>query len=185
MKVKNIIALLCITLLLSCTTIQRNYQKSSFRISSVNNVLVFPFENLSSHPFAGEIVTSNFITELRLLNKVDIIDANLLPDKIKYQFIDTIFAGNGVPKDLDSQLKIAVDCKANTVLRGKVTEYKYKKGLGEEAVFGLNIELINVYSRDVVWQSSISLAGSVMGIGGDSVNKYSLKGIKKIIERLE
>lgn len=176
-------------LLLSLVTMQcasySIYNRPDFRVASAGKIFVYQFENLTSHAHAGEIVTANFITELRSFIPNEILDALFIVNK------DTeITTKNGFTIDLNltsvnDKIKLAKKFSAALIIIGKVTEFKYKKGLGEEPVVGLNVQMIRVDSREVVWQASISVAKHVFGWGEQSLNEYSQRAVQKVIETLK
>ena len=171
--------------LMSCVSTNHTFVKSALFPESSGFILVFPFENLSSHQNGGEIATANFITELRSAFSFNILDAEFLVTK---ETDDN--AAMSVETDLSllsmyNKIKLAMRKKADFIITGKVTEFKYKKGLGEEPFVGLNVQMIDVKSRSVVWHSSISITKGLFSIGEHSLNNYSQKAVHKMLKKLK
>jgi TolB-like protein len=171
--------------LLSCISTHHTFIKSELFPESSCFIIVFPFENLSSHQNGGDIATANFITELRSAFHFKILDAEFLVIK------DTDDNSNLTSEtDLSlismyTKIKLAMKKKADFIITGKVCEFKYKKGLGEEPVVGLNVQMIDVKSRNIVWHSSISVTRGPFGIGEHSLNNYCQRAVHQMLKKLE
>ncbi len=168
-----------------CCTSHRNYIKPKFDVSASGLVIVYPFENLSSHPNGGDIVTANFLTELRSKFSFKILDADFIVinstnKKIKDESdLDITFL------NINDKIKLAKKKNADFIIYGKVTEFKYKKGLGEEPVVGLNVQMVNVNTLEVVWHASVSITKGFFRLKEQSLNRYSQRAVKKILKKLK
>ncbi len=163
----------------------RSFLNASYKPASVGLVVVFPFENLSTHPNGGDITTANFITELRSSTPFSILDASFLEQKqleVEGEPLEKIDVSQ---LSLEEKIKRAASANADAIVTGKVTEFKYKKGLGEEPVVGLNVQMVQLKTRDIIWSASISVTGGFMNWSEQSLNKYSQKAVKKLICRLK
>ena len=171
--------------LISCISTHHTFIKSELFPESSRFIIVFPFENLSSHQNGGEIATANFITELRSAFPFKVLDAEFLVIK------DTDDNSNiNIETDLSllnmyNKIKLAMRKKADFIITGKVCEFKYKKGLGEEPVVGLNVQMIDVKSRNIVWHSSISVTKGPFSIGEHSLNNYCQKAVYQMLKKIK
>ncbi|MBF0431476.1 MAG: hypothetical protein HQK83_09370 [Fibrobacteria bacterium] len=159
----------------------RSFLKTDYKPAAVGLVVVYPFENLSTHPGGGDITTANFITELRSTTAFSILDASFLAQKkieIEGESLEKIEVSQ---LSLEEKIKQAAAANADAIITGKVTEFKYKKGLGEEPVVGLNVQMIQLKTREVIWSASISVTGGFMSWSEQSLNNYSQKAVKHLV----
>ncbi len=182
--------------LVSCKY-HRYYIKEDFNPQDINLLLVFPFENLTAHANAGEIVTEIFISELRRDNKFTILagpqlDIKLLAyqKKIQKQHKNDSFKleQNSISEMglLSNEMtaysfKIARVLKADAVIFGKITEFRYKKGLGEEPVIGITIQMISS-KLETLWNSSISITQRRFSLSESSLCKLAQIACKKMVK---
>ncbi|MGD9200184.1 MAG: DUF4136 domain-containing protein [Chitinispirillia bacterium] len=171
--------------LMSCVSTHHTFIKSEYFPASPCFIIVFPFENFSSHQNGGEIATANFITELRSAFSHKVLDAEFLVIKDTDDNSDISIETDLSLLSIYKKTKLAMRKKADFIITGKVTEFKYKKGLGEEPVVGLNVQMIDVKSRNIVWHSSISITKGPFSIGEHSLNSYSQKAVYKMLKKLK
>jgi TolB-like protein len=131
---------------------------------------VLPLVNLTSYPNAGRIVGDLLTTELYALTDFKIMERTEMLAKLK-----------GEEDDLDEVLDRAVALKVgkqlgvDTVIFGSVTEYRYKRGLDEDPVVGINIRMLDVKSDKILWAGSNSGTGGCFWFCEDSLNRLAQK----------
>ncbi|MFH1761891.1 MAG: hypothetical protein ABIA63_12405 [bacterium] len=163
--------------LCGCSTFYRCFKKENYNVNKVGTIMVFPFKNLSSHPNGGEIVTANFITELRT--------ATTFPVKTPLIASDNDVESETPFLTLEKKLEYAKSQNSVTLITGLVTEFKYKKGLGEDPVVGFTCEMTDVQTGEVIWQSSISVTSGFFNFGDFSLNKYCQKAAKVMVNTIK
>ena len=147
--------------------------------SDAPQVAVLPFENLSEHPNAGQILTRLMSTELYRQGSFQIREESVLHQQLRD-------GKNGseqirsVPRAQQLAHKLGVDA----VLLGSVTEYRYQHGLREEPVVGLSVRLVRSCDGQVVWASSQSVNGRGF-IHRDSLNQAAQRVVYNLAKELE
>jgi hypothetical protein len=61
----------------------------------------------------------------------------------------------------------------DTVIYGSVTEFRYKRGLDENPVVGINLRMLDVNTRQVLWAGSKSGTGGCFWFCEDSLNRLA------------
>jgi curli biogenesis system outer membrane secretion channel CsgG len=139
-------------------------------------VAVLPLVNLTSYPHAGRIVGDLLTTELYASTRFRIMERTSLLEALK-----------GASTDLDEvldntvALKIGRDLGVDTVVFGSVTEYRYKRGLDEDPVVGINIRMLDVKSREIIWAGSSSDTGGCFWFCEDSLNRLAQKVCRDMV----
>lgn len=155
--------------LAACSTNKHYLLQSKEIHSKARTVIVLPFVNLTSYPHAGRIASNLMTTELYARTPFQIMEQTQLLEKLK-----------GSETDLDEALdktvavKIGKQVGVDTVIYGTVTEFRYKRGLDERPVVGINVRMLDVKSRQVLWAASRSKTGGHFWFGEDSVNELAL-----------
>ncbi|MFH0920918.1 MAG: hypothetical protein V1913_11215 [Fibrobacterota bacterium] len=181
MKRPTLPALLCTlaaTLLVSGCAMERAFLKKDYSAAGTGLAVVFPFENLSTNAGGGDVATADFITELRRASLFPVTEAALLARPAAN-------AAQPVPDlatlPMDHKFELAKAANADAVIIGKVTEFKYKSGLGEEPVVGLNVQMIKVATGEVVWNGSISVTGGLFSFAEPSLNRYAQIAARRLV----
>ena len=152
---------LCMMLAAGCA-VQRGYRAKGLDLATLGPVAVIPFENLSGHPRAGAIVAEHFVMELYTLKRVDLIPHDVLLKRLKPM--------EGKAMDF---AEVARALGARSIVWGTVTEYMYKRSLGEEPVIGVSIRLIDPRTGRALWKGSRSQSGRYSWIREDSLSRLS------------
>jgi hypothetical protein len=133
---------------------QTSYMDSQRLSAKARVVAIAPFINLTTYPNAGLISAKLAGAELRQLNVTRVIG------------LDEVIAGAGLNdiqleemKDLSPVIKAARELKANTLLKGSVTEYRYVPGVYDRPSVGLVLELMDLKSQKVLWSATIARSG--------------------------
>ncbi|MFP4520774.1 MAG: hypothetical protein ACLFQK_01380 [Fibrobacterota bacterium] len=174
-KIKIFSLILLITFISGCVH-QRQFLKKGFNPAAAGLVLVFPFENLTPDPNAGKIATSVFTAELRS-------KGTILLREYKKSEKDEI-SDAGIFDEID-YLSEAKKSGAESYLTGTVTEYKYKKGLGEEPVVGLTSRLTNTATSEVLWESSISVTPGLGSLKEQSLSRFLQIAAEKMTKAIK
>lgn len=159
----------------SCS-FNQDFVKGAAIRSGNRMVAVLPLVNLTSYPHAGRIVGDLLTTELYASTRFMIMERTAMLEALK-----------GESSDLDEvmdrtvALKIGRDLGVDAVIFGSVTEYRYKRGLDEDPVVGINIRMLDVKSRDIIWAGSNSGAGGCFWFCEDSLNRLAQKVCRDMV----
>jgi len=94
------------------------------------------------------------------------------------EMLETLKGGE---EDLDTvldktvALRIGKRLGVDTVIYGSVSEYRYKRGLDEAPVVGINVRMLDVESGKVLWAESRSATGGWPWLWEDSLNRLAQK----------
>lgn len=141
------------------------------------SIAVLPFENFSSHPYAGQIVAQLIATELytrRLFTQVEESDVRR---RLAEKRLDSKDLGREtVARDLAEAL--AVDA----VLVGTVQDFGYRYGLRPDPVVAVTARLVGK-DGTVHWSGSFGELGVASG-GGDTVTATAQRLATILADRL-
>lgn len=152
-------------LLASCTATYSTLSVPVKDYNSSSKLALLPLVNLTSHPNAGRIVGDILATELYARTDFQLMERTEMSEKLQGDAKDIESA-----VDNASALKLAAKVGADTVIYGSVSEYRYKRGLDEEPAVGINLRLLDVARKRVIWMGSISAASSCFFMCRDSLN---------------
>jgi polysaccharide biosynthesis protein PelC len=169
---------LAATLMLSGCVMERAFVKKDFSAAGAGLTVVFPFENLSTNAGGGDISTANFLTELRRAGLFPVAEATMV---VKPAADAKEPLGDLSALPMERKMELARALNADAVITGKVTEFKYKSGLGEEPVVGLNVQMVKVATGEVVWNGSVSVTGGLFSFVEPSLNRYSQIAARKLV----
>ncbi len=135
------------------------------QLAQFNRVAVFPFENLSSDPEAGDRVTNMVVSELHNVNVLNVVE----PGEVQ-QFIIRSRIRFASQLDLDLIREASRQLNADGIMFGCVNEYDViPTDLGPLPAVSLTVRLVNASNGDIVWASTYSLQGdykeTFFGIG--------------------
>ena len=171
-----VIILLVFVSLVSCSY-QQDYVKGKEIHAKARWVAILPLVNLTSHPNAGRIVTDLLSTEIYATTEFEILEQTEMLAKFK-----------GKETDLEEVLEKAVALKVgkslgvDTIIFGSVTEFRYKRGLDEDPVVGINIRMLDVKNDRVLWAGSKSSAGGCFWLCEDSLNRLAQKVCNDLVK---
>lgn len=161
---------LFILLFVAACEYRQAYLKSDEIHSKTRLVALLPLVNLTSHPNAGRIVGDLLTTELYALSGFSIMERTEMLEMLK-----------GDEDDLDAvldkavALKVGRKLKVDTVIFGSVSEYRYKRGLDEDPVVGINVRMLDVDTGKILWAGSNSGTGGCFWFCEDSLNRLAQK----------
>lgn len=171
-----VIILLVFLASVSCSY-QQDYVKGKEIHSKARWVAILPLVNLTSHPNAGRIVSDLLSTEIYATTDFQIMEQTEMLEKFK-----------GKETDLDEVLEKAVALNVgkslgvDTVIFGSVTEFRYKRGLDEDPVVGINIRMLDVKNDRILWAGSKSSAGGCFWLCEDSLNRLAQKVCNDLVK---
>ncbi len=176
MKTLNALVVLLFLIFGVACSFQQDFVKSDDIRSKSRLVAVLPLVNLTSYPHAGRIVGDLLTTELYAATDFVIMERTDMLENLK-----------GKEEDLDEVLDKAVALKVgnqlgvDTVIFGSVTEYRYKRGLDEDPVVGINIRMLDVKSGQILWAGSRSGTGGCFWLCEDSLNRLAQKTCHQLV----
>ncbi len=136
--------------------------------SRARYVAVLPMVNLSSYPHAGRIVSDILTTELYAQSDFQLMEQSLVISRLRGDALEIDDVLNKT-KILDAAQKLGVD----TVIYGSVSEYRYKRGLNEDPVVGVNLRMLDARTKQVLWAGSKSETGGCFWFCEDSLNRLA------------
>jgi curli biogenesis system outer membrane secretion channel CsgG len=153
-------------------------------INRMKSVAVMPFENLTSFPNAGEIVSELFTAELYTSGRFKVLES----EQIK-RILDE--KGIELPRVIDRSFaqEIGAILGVDGVFIGSVSEYWYRIRMEEtreeEPAVGFNVRLVDVKTGAVVWASSCSRSSySAFVYQRDSLNRVAQIIAEKMVKKL-
>lgn len=140
-------------------------------------IAVLPFENLSSHPHAGQIVAQLIATELynrRVFLQVE-------ESEIRRRLAEKRLDGKELGRDTVAR-EIAEALAVDAVLVGSVQDFGYRYGLRPDPVVAAAARLV---ARDgaVLWGGSFGEIGAASG-AGDTVTATAQRLAATLVARL-
>ena len=171
-----VIILLVFVSLVSCSY-QQDYVKGKEIHAKARWVAILPLVNLTSHPNAGRIVTDLLSTEIYATTDFQVMEQTEMLSKFK-----------GKETDLEEVLEKAVALKVgkslgvDTIIFGSVSEFRYKRGLDEDPVVGINIRMLDVKNDRVLWAGSKSSTGGCFWLCEDSLNRLAQKVCNDLVK---
>jgi TolB-like protein len=135
------------------------------QVVSFNRIAVFPLDNLSGVPEAGDRIHSILVSELHNTNVVNTVE----PGEVQ-EFILRSRIRFPSQLGLDTIREASRQLNADGIIFGSVNEYNViTTDLGPLPAISLSLRLVDASSGDIVWSSSYSLQGdfkeTVFGIG--------------------
>lgn len=176
---KLIFSLIALSLLSGCQSfeLEHSSMKTVVQKKNVKKVAIIPFENLTPNVKAGEDMAkftyNQFFTHLykNYLGKIGpysfkMIDEPLLDEIMhKNKWLDqTVHLDVG----LDTLMK---ELGCDILVLGTVSEYHYKRGLGEDPVVGLHLRLYDGETKTVIWSGSHSSVGRFSWFVEDALSR--------------
>jgi TolB-like protein len=171
---------------LACGGGPRSYLNPEADISFYEKIGVVPFINLTSDRFAGEKITSTFVTELLITEKFEVVERGEF-DHIVGQVRGS--TGGSPSQELTSAQLAAIGEQAgvNGIIEGVVREYEMiRVGQGTYPLISFNVKLVDAPTGRVVWESSYSAKGGpklpVVGWGEThTLSELAQKACRKVV----
>ncbi|UZP67401.1 CsgG/HfaB family protein [Desulfovibrio mangrovi] len=178
--IRCIITVLMLGALSACTAShQQHYVNTAAMPSGERTAAVLPLVNLTAHPNAGRIVSDILSTELYGLKGYTFLESTAMLESFK-----------GGEEDLEYVLDKTVARRAgqtlgvDTVFYGSVSEFRYKRGLDQSPVVGVNIRMMDVKTGEVVWAASMTESGGCFYGCDTSLNMLTQELCQKAVQEL-
>ena len=136
----------------------RSFVHPSTDIGFYKRLGVVNFTNLTADRFAGEKMTSSFVTELLLQKKFEVVE----PGEFERLVAEVRGSSNVERKDLGAeQIKLIGDrAGINGIIEGEVKEFQMTRiGAEDFPLISVSIRLVDAPSGQVVWMSSYTAKG--------------------------
>ncbi len=171
--------ILPLLLFLNACAYEQNYIRGAEIQSRARLVAVLPLVNLTAYPRAGRIVGDLLTTELYAMTDFQIMERTELLDRLRS---DTEELDQVVDRTVARRIGRELD--ADAVIFGSVTEYRYKRGLDESPVVGINIRMLDVASGRILWAGSRSETGGCFWICEDSLSRLAQNVSHELVRRM-
>ena len=165
MRLKLIAGVLMIatTFLTACETMTTSRQVA---VSSTENWVILPMENLSKTPLAGSRAQSLVETHLRANGVRNV-------DKYKPETDVNILSLLDEPGQIETAKQWAKDNGYIYGITGSVQEWQYKNGLDNEPSVALTLKFVHLQRDEVMWVASAARTGwgynNVAGVASKTI----------------
>lgn len=141
----------------SCAAPARFYMNPEADMTYYRKVAMLPLVNLSGERFASDRVARTLVTELLILDRFQIVDPVEVVDRLIRLRAEPDASGHVDPEKLKTALEAL---EAQAFIRGAVTEYQMRRsGNDEFPIVGLEVEMVDVATQNVVWRASVTRKG--------------------------
>ncbi|HDD43699.1 MAG TPA: hypothetical protein ENG63_02400 [Candidatus Desulfofervidus auxilii] len=137
--------------LTTCSSPFSHHYVDYYELKGVKKVAVFPFSNLSTNPWAREIVTQIFIAELA---KKDLFVIEDLGNIIDFMVEQRIKIGSSL--DRARLLLLKRRYKIDAVIFGKILTFEEKGGI---PYLNFSVRMVSTEDAEVLWKASIEKSG--------------------------
>ncbi len=162
----------------------RSYFAPAANLQNIAVVAVLPFENLTDHPNAGDIVAGQVASELFAINRYKVMDA---------QTAIKLYAEAGgqaapAPDRVWAQ-EVGSKIRADAVIYGSVQEYAYRldknrSGPREPAV-AITLRMVDSASGTILWAASESSSSDAVLIQDrDPISRVALAIVRRLRNNL-
>ncbi len=161
------------------------YHDANTDFSTLHNIAVLPFTNLTEDQLAAERVRNTFMTALLSTGVVYVIPAGEVARAISRAEIQ-----NPTAPSTDDIAKIAAILKADAIITGVLREYgAVRSGTTTANVISVSMEMIEKETRKIVWsanttQGGISIWDRLFGGGGRPMNDVTEAAVNDLIKKL-
>ena len=170
-----------------CAAPLRVFVNGQADMTLYRKVVMVPFANLSSDPYAGARVTRAFTTELVIADRFQLVDPAQLLGELER--IGALPDANGQVDPLKLR-DAAAKLEATAVIRGAVTEYA-SRGSGSDLypVVGFDAEMVDTATGNIVWRVSVTESGKgrmpiVGGAGERTFGRVTEAACQRAVDEL-
>lgn len=149
-------------LLVSGCAQQTQSRTAELNVTAVGPIAVVPFENSTANSQAGAILAELFQNELRGTGRAVVVSQDSVNQKL------AALAGQTKPTEELGKL-----LGASALVVGRVTEYTYKTGLGEDPAVGVSVRLVDAKDGRVLWSGARSGTGHASWVKQDSLSRLA------------
>ncbi len=138
-----------------CVRSTQAFRNPEADLSAVRRVAVIPFENLTSTQFAGEKVTTIYISELLMNVDIEVVEPG--------EIVKALAAQNVVGKKLSTSeiASVGKAVKADALIFGSVQEYGQQRIRNENyPVVSLNVRWVDVNTGTIIFMGTTAEEGS-------------------------
>ena len=155
-------------LVLGCASKLQVYKKPDFHLQN-KKIFIVPFDNMTNTPKAGHIVSKLIDTEFQ-------IQAN--------RYVELMEDGEKEALSETKALEMAKSHKAQFLLIGTVTEFRYRKGFSENPAIGFTAKLIATDSKEIVWTVTLSDSSEPFVTSALTANELAQKMARQVVESM-
>ena len=158
---------LCLLVVSACSYEQQYIRHDQIQ-ARARYVAILPMVNLSSYPHAGRVVGDILTTELYARSGFQIMEPSMIISELSNEDLEI--------KDVLDKTQVRDAAKqlgVDTIIYGSVSEFKYKRGLNEDPVVGINLRMLDVNTGQVLWSGSKSKTGGCFWFCEDSLNRLA------------
>jgi hypothetical protein len=170
-----------------CAAPLRVFVNGQADMTLYRKVVMVPFANLSSDPYAGARLTRAFTTELVIADRFQLVDPAQLLGELER--IGALPDANGQVDPLKLR-DAAAKLEATAVIRGAVTEYA-SRGSGSDLypVVGFDAEMVDTATGNIVWRVSVTESGKgrmpiVGGAGERTFGRVTEAACQRAVDEL-
>jgi TolB-like protein len=174
MAISRIPALVLVLALAGCSNrYQRNHMSMDRDVSEKPLVAVMPFQGVSESPGSGLIVADIMANELYASGGYIVVTPE-------------VTAARAAPREGEilSPEETGKLVGAPLILTGRVTEYTYKSGVGEQPAVGVTARLIETATGRVLWSASRARTGSAAWFQEDSLSLLASRICRSLVASL-
>ena len=140
-----------------CAAPTRLYVNPQADMTLYEKVVVVPFGNLSTDPYAGARVTRAFTTELVIADRFQFVDPSTFLGELDRGGVRPDPQGQYDPARLRD---VAQRLQATAWIRGAVNEYGLVRTQTQEyPVVSFDVEMVDVATGNTVWRVSVTRSG--------------------------
>ncbi|MBF0243681.1 MAG: hypothetical protein HQL31_00220 [Planctomycetes bacterium] len=183
--------LLCALLCLAGCQEKHAYSslKSSYKVEGARRFGVALFQNLTPNRQAGQDVSGYCYNELFRL----VYEGQLAPVGLPFEVLDENLMSEAMTQvkwedqinNTASLRQLAKASECHMVLMGTVSEYHYKRGLGEDPVVSLHLRMYDAESDTVMWSGSYSKTGRFSWFREDALGRLGQEVSRELLGKLK
>jgi polysaccharide biosynthesis protein PelC len=184
-------ALMAIFLLGGCTFNQPyTSMKTAFQQGEILKVGVIPFENLTPNIKAGEDLADYCYNSMfrQLYSNYQTQIGNVrfeMEDEFRLKEILHKNKWQDQTAHLDVGLaNMAKTLGVDVLMLGTVSEYHYKRGLGEDPVVSMHLRLYDLKHDTIIWSGSHSKVGRFSWFKEDALGRLSRQLSEEMVEKM-
>lgn len=182
------IAALAVAAAAGCASPARLYVNPQADMTLYEKIVVVPFANLSSDPYAGARVTRAFTTELVIADRFQFVDPATFMGELDKGGARPDAQGQFDPARLRD---VAQKLQATAWIRGAVNEYGIVRTQTQEyPVVSFDVEMVDVATGNTVWRVSVTRSGKsrvpvVGGSGERTFGRVTQEACQEAVDQLK
>lgn len=138
-----------------CATDAQSFRHPQADLSSITRVAVIPFENYTNSQYAGEKVTTTYISELLMGIEVEVVE----PGEVARVLQSNNIVGSKLSQNDIKTVGAAL--KADTLIFGSVQEYGQERVRNENyPVVSVSVRWVDVNTGNIIFMGTASTEGS-------------------------